>query len=329
MNRTFEKTIMSVVIVTVLLLIVLHDHYLFGNLHQKLRPQFYESPYFEVEGVQTEAVCKGNEIANQSTLVMCGLCRDIEQSVSKNIHLLEVVGSRFRDYRIVLFENDSKDRTLERLREHSIHNERIVVLSQSFGDQAMNSYGPISQKRIDRMAHFRNQYLDYVKQNLSDFDLVMMLDMDVEGYFNIDGLMEVVANQDQWDGVFCNGITSVPGTFGLVEAMYDGFAYLGAEESFENCISSKGASLPTMLRRLWNMQFLSEKWIPVKSAFNGAGIYKMKMIQQSKFPSNYTCEWIGFHHWCATQHFDRLFIARDWKLYVGIQGDPIRIKFFL
>lgn len=316
-------------VLLLLLLIALHDHFVFGNLHRHLHPKYYASPYFTVSEVNRDDAQRGEQHARRSRIVFCGLCRDIESHVSKNLSFLELLGAHFQDYRIVLFENDSKDRTHSLIAERAVQNPHIKLLSETFGDQTMYSYGPLSQRRIDKMAFFRNQYMRYIQENLSDFDYVMMIDMDVEGYFNLDGWWEVLAHSDQWDAVFCNGRTSCPGTFGTVDVMYDGFAYLSERASYQDCQSEKGASVAVHIRNLLEMQFLSEKWTRVKSAFNGAGLYQMALIRSTHFPRQYTCEWIGFHHMCAEQGYDRILIARDWQLHVGIQGDPLRINYFL
>jgi hypothetical protein len=264
----------------------------------------------------------GYNIAKDSKIVFCGLCRDIESRIIKNIEMLEETAKYFYDYRIVLFENDSQDQTREQIRQKTKSNPKIILINCGqdnpdciFKDKKMYDYGDLSAKRIERMSFFRNQYLKYIQKHLSDYDFTMMVDMDVQGYYNLDGLMEALA-QPKWDAILVNGRMPVPGTFGLRELMYDALAYVGQQTEYESLTrSSKKASFQDMVHKIMDMQLYNEKWISVKSGFNGCGIYKMKSIMNCEFNSDYICEWIGFHKQMETK-----LISRDWKLYVGWQG---------
>jgi hypothetical protein len=328
-----KKKILILILIFIVIIILINDNLIIKNCYKnyKNKKKYYETPFFEVENIDKKFVQRGKEIALNKKIILCGLCRDIESVISKNINFCEQIGSQFYDYRIILFENDSKDNTRNIISEYSKKNSKIIlldcpnVIDCKFGDKKMYDYGSLSLTRMSKMAYFRNQYIDTIKKKFYDFDYVMMLDMDIEGYFNMDGLMEVIS-KEEWDIVFCNGRSPIPGTFGLYEGMYDGLAYLDKEDSYENCQNEK--SVWKLLNVLLGMQFLKDKWNKVKSAFNGCGIYKMNVIKNITFPSNYNCEWIGFHHEAFKQGFSNFFIARDWKLYVGIQGDSNRLSYF-
>jgi hypothetical protein len=295
-------------------------------LHEMVNPLYYKDIQFKVKSVNQTASQIGFEIAKQSKIVFCGLCRDIENRIIKNIEMFEQTGQYFYDYRIVLFENDSQDQTREFIRQKAKTNQNIILIDCGqtnpnciFKDKKMYDYGSLSEKRIERMAYFRNQYISYIKENLSHFDYVMMMDMDVQGYYNIDGLMESIA-QPKWDAMFANGRMPVSGTFGLNDLMYDQLAFIDQKTDLETLKKKKEPTFMEMTSKIIRMQTYGQKWIPVQSAFNGCGIYKMKSILNCKFNSEYGCEWIGFH-----QQMGEKIISRDWKLYVGWQG-PSFIK---
>lgn len=324
--------IIYILVILLIVILALHEYELFGNLHRKIYPNYYSDGNFKVKDIDYFDVKRGEEISSTKRIVFCGLCRDIEYIISKNIELFETTAKYFKDYRIVLFENDSKDNTRDIIKQKSLQNQKIILLdcgdqnpNCKYKDKKMYDYGPLSSKRIERMTYFRNQYMNYIKNSLSDYDYVMMMDMDIEGYFNYDGLMETIA-KDDWDAVFSNGRMGLIGTFGMMDCMYDAMAYIDHTTSYENSMNI--VSGIDIFKKFMNMQTLNHKWIDVKSAFNGCGIYKMTSIKDIYFQPNYSCEWIGFHHQMALQGNNRLFISRDWKIYSGRQGDSF-LKFLL
>lgn len=319
-------------IILFIIIIVLHEYELFGNLHRRIYPQYYNDGYFKVKDINYFDVRKGKEISSGKRIVFCGLCRDIGHIISKNIELFEKTGKYFKDYRIILFENDSKDNTRDIIKQKRSKNDKIILLDCGeqnpnciYKDKRMYDYGSLSSKRIERMSHFRNQYMNYINTFLSDYEYVMMMDMDLEGYFNYYGLMETIA-KDNWDAVFSNGRMGMVGTFGFMDCMYDGMAYVDHTTPIEK-IANNQSSIE-VFKKFIKMQTLNDKWIPVKSAFNGCGIYKMSSIKNISFRPNYSCEWIGFHHQMSINGHNKLFIARDWKIYSGKQGDSF-LKFLL
>ena len=50
-------------------------------------------------------------ITNKKILFL-GLCRDVADVIETNLEKIVTIGDRFNDYKIILFENDSKDTTV-------------------------------------------------------------------------------------------------------------------------------------------------------------------------------------------------------------------------
>jgi glycosyltransferase involved in cell wall biosynthesis len=300
------------------------------DFHSKKHPEFYRDPYFHVQDVNQEDVQKGKKIAYGKKIVFCGLCRNIEKIVGKNIELMELLGRQFDDFKIILFENDSEDQTRQIIKSYTKTIPNLILLDCGsdnpnciFNEQKMYELGALSNKRIEKMAYFRNEYLKYIKQNLSHYDYVMMMDMDLEGYFNMDGVFEILA-KDDWDAMFVNGRID----FILGSTMYDTLAYVKSINNYEDYLADKKTKIGFVNQTLNNLigNPEKEKWIPVKSAFNGCGLYKIDTVLASDFSSVYSCEWIDFHKKASDRGRNRFFIARDWLVYVGFQGPrPITI----
>jgi hypothetical protein len=148
-----------------------------------------------------------------------------------------------------------------------------------------------------------------------------MLDMDIKGYFNLSGFYEVFGNNQLWDVVFVNGKVPV---IGLYDITYDFLAYVSTDENYVNFIrTNSNESTMDFVKKAFSLQIFKSKWKPVKSGFNGCGIYKMNTIKNASFHPEYICEWIGFHKDIYEQGFDRMYIARDWKFFVGRQGPSL------
>ena len=67
-------------------------------------------------------------------VVIAGLARNIAAILPKTVARVERLGSCFRDYRVVVYENDSSDGTLAQLQQWQSRNPRVALLSESCGD---------------------------------------------------------------------------------------------------------------------------------------------------------------------------------------------------
>ena len=56
---------------------------------------------------------------NKYTLVVCSIVRNAERGLVKNIPIIEEVCKHFKNYKIVVYENDSTDNTKSILKEWS------------------------------------------------------------------------------------------------------------------------------------------------------------------------------------------------------------------
>lgn len=101
-------------------------------------------------------VLAGRQKMRASRVVLCGLARDVERVFDATSQALERLGRLFASYRIVVYENDSADRTPELLHAWSQRNERVTVLSEVLG--APTNPPQRCLQRASRMAFYRNRY---------------------------------------------------------------------------------------------------------------------------------------------------------------------------
>jgi len=306
------------------------------NMHEWFYPSYYSGNFPEtafpckkgLESHYKETVERGYQRMKQSKMVICGLARNTAQSLSLIKNRLEQTGKLFKNYRIVIFENDSADATRDILKQWESDNSHIHLIKCSqpdckFGDRPLYEYGITGRDRITKMAQFRNIYLDYVKKIYADYDYVIVVDMDLKGPWSLDGLAHSVGS-DNWDVIAAYGLHSLIGTLGNLLVMYDGLAYVAGNGSYEDP--------KRFIQNYFRMNFLNgvgakkgDPLIPVKSAFSGLAIYTIKSIVDSHYKPG-ICEHVGFHQSMAENGYDRIFINPSMILLSGHQGPLNTIK---
>ena len=60
-----------------------------------------------------ELVTRGRDRMRNASVLICGICRDVRPYLPRTAARIQRLGSMFADYRVILFENDSTDRTLD------------------------------------------------------------------------------------------------------------------------------------------------------------------------------------------------------------------------
>jgi len=230
------------------------------------------------------------------SVVICGLCRDVRRYLPRTAARIERLGSMFRDYKTVVFENDSTDGTQQFLADWSSQNPGLDVICESNGPQRFPQ-----TRSLDRaawMAHCRNQYRQRVAERYSDYDCVIVVDMDLPGGWSYDGIAHTFAHDD-WDFVGSYGIQRLLDRHLTTPPVchYDVWAFRPAPG--------------TPARKLvnHNQLFLSrgEPLMPVESCFGGLGVYRMECMLSADYGGS-DCEHVVLHERLIAAGFDRLFL---------------------
>jgi hypothetical protein len=239
---------------------------------------------------------------------------------------IEFIGSNFKDYKVIIFENDSSDGTKELLSQWQMKNPKVKIISQDFGFKKRPS--------IKFLASIRNKYLEeMVNSEYKDFDLLMLLDMDMSYGVDIRGVFDSIAKIDQWDMVCANGI------FNSAGKMYDAYAYRDKKFPFspikwqqlcfagdERCNYPSGIIKDLLaFRNNWqaSTRLYWLKIIPqiqsvykvnsplheVNSCFGGMAIYKKAFITNCLYDSeNEDCEHVAFHDCIKSKNKSRNYL---------------------
>ena len=310
------------------------------NMHQWLYPELYQLNFVEEifpcrkgkEQEYNKFVKEGYKKMAQETVVFCGLIRNGASSLSLMMQRIEQTGKLFKTYKVIIFENDSTDGTRDLLTKWTLENEHVHLVECEFldckiGHKPMYEYGFLSNDRMERMALFRNYYLNEVKEKYHNFDYMMVIDLDVKGPWSNNGIAHAIA-QKEWDAQFTYGLHSIF-SGGQLLFMYDALAYLGlndTRENLKNNLSMVWHYITMNFYRFWGVK-KGYPLIPVKSSFSGFGIYKIKSIMNAHYQKD-VCEHIAFHEQMTQNGYNKLFINPSLLLLSGHQG-PQKLEGFL
>jgi hypothetical protein len=249
---------------------------------------------------------KNNLIKNQSVIIS-GCCINVAYFIKRNLFIMDEIGKQFKEYKIVVFENDSKDSTRNILLENKKDHYDYI-----FED------GVNIQNRTERIAYCRNRLLNHVRTNYADYDYLLMLDLD--DVLASGKLVETIQTcflyrPDQWDAMFANCSDKYYDIYALRKKKYltsccwnnvnvmkkHGISH---NEAYANCIDKYIINYP-----------VDSKLMSVISAFGGAGLYKLQSIGDAKYigvEQNHIdkqiCEHVPFH---------KNMIDRGCKLYIN------------
>ncbi|MEM9819879.1 MAG: hypothetical protein AAF985_02360 [Bacteroidota bacterium] len=238
----------------------------------------------------------GYQKMKEQSIVICGLARDLIDGLPNAMARIECLGKKFKDYRVVIVENDSVDGTAEMLQYWQRVNPKVQVLSQQLNAQKWADVQDLA--RTTAMANYRNQYLDYVRAQQYAFDFLLVFDLDIPLGFSYDGIAHSFSYPD-WDVMASNGILVPPFGNPIAQALFfDAFAF-----------RQKGQLTKPDLTTINQLQFQrGEALVPVESAFGGLAIYREEGILAGARYGGQDCEHVVLHQWLQQNGFSKQFL---------------------
>jgi hypothetical protein len=238
-------------------------------------------------------------------IIIAGTCMNVEMYIKNILSHIDRCGSKFNSYHVIIFENDSVDKTRELLIEYKKNNYTYI-----FKDGMCDK----EKSRTRRLAYARNQILEKVRElnNLNNYDYLLLLDMDnvnENGTFveTIDRCFE--NNLDTWDMMGAN-------QFG---DYYDKWALRKSGQLNYDCwlkVKKHGNTEKAKNKYVKTIKYTYEDdgiLIPVTSAFGGTAIYKLNSIPKKCVYKGYhltgddKCEHVDFNK-CIKKNGGKLFI---------------------
>lgn len=287
-----------------------------GDVRLSPQPELAEFPEDEFpcrdETVREfrERAVRGKARMQESTVVICGLCRDVGRLLPAIAARIERLGEMFRQYRVVLYENDSVDQTVEFLERWQEMNPSVHIMSESLGLPRFPQVRSLT--RVAKLAYYRNRCREYALSNFGDYDYVIVLDTDLEDGWSYDGIANSFGHDD-WHFIGSNGVR-IDRSANDPEATrlhFDSWAF----RSVGHQAAQRSADVGRMVFRR------GEPLVPVWSCFGGLGIYPMTSMKAASYDGE-DCEHVCLHHSLRRAGLDRLFLnPSQLVLYPVSNGD--------
>ena len=249
--------------------------------------------------ISQDNVVKGIEEAKKHKVVFVGIARDNAQDLKILRQDVDKIGKYFKDYKGIFFENDSKDKTKQILKEWSQDNKNMKIISQDFHNK--------KRPNILFLANAHNQYLNELMLNpeYKDFNIVIALDMDMKYGFDFRGIMDSMSKFNQWDAVCANGLQSK-------DSMYDAFAFRNKQfpHTRFNVPEGENVCWNKIVPQIQKLYYpVNHDLVPVFSCFNGLAIYKKDALENCKYDSiKEDCEHVLLHDCMRKKNNAKIFL---------------------
>jgi glycosyltransferase involved in cell wall biosynthesis len=223
-------------------------------------------------------------------VIFAGTVRNVEQYMAKSLADVEACGAKFKDFSLVLYENDSTDRTRDILRELKRPNYHYIF------EDNVDIPG-----RTARLAAGRNKVLQKARElNASGtFTYLIVLDLDdvnSSGRF-VNSIESCFARKD-WDALAANQSLLYYDLWALRrknDLMYDVMERLYNTDNPNSTLGN--------MRHRYSVtgNYPAGKFLEVESAFGGAAIYRLDSIPAhcayvGTYPDGRDkCEHVDFH----------------------------------
>jgi hypothetical protein len=276
--------------------LILAIYLLFKIVNFFLRIKWYTFNILKNQNLHFEKIQKGKQHFLENKILIVGTIRNGEKTLPKSIEFLyKQIIPRFKDYQIIVMENDSEDNTRKYLLDLSRKDNKLKVIGCdgiNLPECKLNLEKTDMKKcpecitRINKMVYIRNVYLDEIKKpEYRDFNYVLMFDMDLYGQISNNGLYDTGYNflvDKNIDAVCAMTISPSLG-------YYDAYAHLDwYKKSYKHETIMKNLARCGMDK--------------VSSCFNGFTIYRRSSLLDKKYctyidgKNNHSiCEHTCFH----------------------------------
>jgi hypothetical protein len=164
---------------------------------------------YRFEDAYDRAVALGRAIAEQSTVSIVGIARNCMPHLENTLKLVESVIPSCGDAKVFFFENDSTDGTDKNLdffskwtrTTHWRISSKATVKHASLCRPHLP--GQFEGPRTQALAEYRQECLDWVRENAAYSDYTVVLDMDPHGGFSVDGVFNSICQLERHPDAAC------------------------------------------------------------------------------------------------------------------------------
>ncbi len=240
----------------------------------------------------------------RSTIIVAIMLRDMADRMdSVQERVLRLV-THFKDYMILVVENNSTDDTRLLLKQWRATNPRVRILGCDVEDDvceiplaSIKTVGhAVYYRRIAKMVYLRNLYLDEIKK-LGSYDYTLIWDIDVVGSLYTDGVANSLGwmvHQPQIQMISAYGAYRKFGYW----VYYDTYAHQDIGERFD----FKYKLRHDFEKGIFNQRYVGDDLVRVESGFGGCTLYRTAALLPSNVrytmseDGNIECEHTRLHH---------------------------------
>jgi hypothetical protein len=191
---------------------------------------------------------------------ICGTVKNVGGYLDKIFENMELIGSLFDDYVIILYYDDSSDNTLQKMKEYKIKNPKLTFFI---------NMTPMSQYRTHNLAKGRNFLIKTIKERYSNYPYFIMMDCDdvCARDMKLQLLYEYLKRND-WDSLSFNHPSGYYDLWALSK-----YPYVISCHHFDYGQPMYSAFIESIIKRKKKHQL-----IQCLSAFNGFAIYRTPLF---------------------------------------------------
>ena len=250
----------------------------------------------------SQKIQQGFENMKSEGIIFTGLVHNLEDILPVSLARLKFIGSCFARYKIIIYENNSTDDSVNILK----NDPSIELLSENFEERkGALTYGARDIQRIEYMSQYRNKALNIIKQKYEtddDYKYVCIYDMDVTGGISLHGIAHSFSMTD-WDMVSAFGVNTSTNLY------YDTFAFesINGERRLD---PFRASSTPILSKKEFTKIITTTNenhMIKVNSSFGGCAIYRKECIMNIEYNGT-DCEHISLHKNMRDLGYDKIFI---------------------
>jgi len=221
-----------------------------------------------------------------ASVLFCGITRNSEKYIGETLAALTKMRERFRSSDIVIYENDSVDKTVEEIQKFDVE-----LLTGRDGSKQYHGIDNFTARSIKQLADYRQKLKENIVANhLADF--VVVLDFDMAAI--------------SWDGFFNS-------------FFYHGWDVIGSNSKcirddklvfYDYLAHRMPGQKESDVQQVWEFANLSDpQLIPVDSVFGGLCIYSWEAFSSGTYDAKEDMiDHVCFHESLRKLGFDKIFM---------------------
>lgn len=212
--------------------------------------------------------------------IICSTIKNEENNLNSFFKVLDRIIDTFDDYFIILIESDSTDNTYEKAKK-LLSNYKGVITKIKTDHLKL---------RTEKISLCRNAYLQFIieDKNLSNYNFMIVADADrVNSNINKISILNSIKTAPQdWVGIFANQKYVYYDLWPLRVSSYIENDCYQDFIKLSQTFSTRKAYFSAIFKNFFLIKKFQDRFVEVKSAFGGFGIYKLKEILDNEYNSN-------------------------------------------